>query len=337
MNYSELNKKLSDDEFKEYICDKINNLENKLDIVLSAINSLVKQLSINSSIYTSTQLPLQIPIQIPINNNDNIDNNINNNNTNNNTTINNVKFNGVESKVNNYRAFISSNAKMNKSPGRAKIKSTERVRITANSTLQLLNKEKEKDINKNNNKETDKVIDKDTNKETDKDNKKHNIPNIMNSTDNDTDIENKCNDKLDNKKKKQSKNNDNYKEIKREKFDLDKDFIKKCLNECSIESDIKIFKKIYTDNVSKEYYPIRCFRKKLQYWYDGHMNEDISGNYIKDTIINNIENCYMSINTFDEFNNEPSQFIRNQEYINNMNDNKYKERFMSLLIDTIKI
>jgi len=134
-----------------------------------------------------------------------------------------------------------------------------------------------------------------------------------------------------------SSNTNNYREIKKENYNIDIKIIKECLNSSSIESDIRLFKKIYIDNVSKEFIPIRSIRKKFQYWCDGHMNEDINGNYIKNTIVDNIENCYLSVNKIENYKDNTEQFFRNQEYITKLSEMKYRDKFLELIIDIIKI
>jgi hypothetical protein len=129
-----------------------------------------------------------------------------------------------------------------------------------------------------------------------------------------------------------------YKDLKREMFDLDESFVKECLNLCSLQGDLKIFKKMYIDNVSKEFYPIRHIKKKLQYWLDNHMNDDdVNGNYVKNTIIKNIEDCYLVINTFDNYENNIDQFLRNQDHINKLSEEKYKEKLLNKIINVITI
>jgi hypothetical protein len=130
-----------------------------------------------------------------------------------------------------------------------------------------------------------------------------------------------------------------YKEVKIENIDIDIDnnFLMDCLNSCNINDDIKIFKKIYIDDVSKEYYPIRHIKKKYQYWLDGHMNDDDSnGSYIKNTIIKNIEQCYFKINTCENY-PDIEQLLKNQEHINEINEQKYKDKFLLKITSLIDI
>jgi hypothetical protein len=129
-----------------------------------------------------------------------------------------------------------------------------------------------------------------------------------------------------------------YKELKKEDIILDDTFVKECLNMANIKGDIKIFRKIYIDNIPKEYYPIRHIKKKYQYWYDGHMVDDeTNGNYIKNTILKNIEECYLRINTYDNYLNDMEQFLKNQEHINKLSEQKYKDLFLKKIIEIISI
>jgi hypothetical protein len=129
-----------------------------------------------------------------------------------------------------------------------------------------------------------------------------------------------------------------YKELKVEQFEIDDEFIKSCLLMNSMNGDIRLFKKMYIDNVSKEYYPIRHIKKKFQYWINDHMEDDnTNGKYIKDTIIQNIEICYLKINTYENFGNNSEQFMKNQEHIDNITEQKYKDKFLMQIINIINI
>ena len=132
--------------------------------------------------------------------------------------------------------------------------------------------------------------------------------------------------------------NKNYKDIKLENFELDKNFTLKCLSMNNLNGDIKIFKKIYIDNISKEFYPLRHIKKKYQYWLDNHMNDDDkNGKYIKETLIKNISMCYMKVNKLDNYNADMEQFLKNQEHINNMSEQKYMDKFLQKIIHIIDI
>ena len=141
-----------------------------------------------------------------------------------------------------------------------------------------------------------------------------------------------------NKKIKTSINSINeYSDVKVQNFDLDSEFTKKCLHYCNIEGDLKLFKKMYIDDIPKEYYPIRHIKKKFQYWLDGHMNDDQNGSYIINTIIKNIEKIYLKINTFDNYVSDMDQFFKNQEHINSLSEQKYKDKFLLKIIQITNI
>jgi hypothetical protein len=346
INSLENDKKIDILENNNDIISRIDNLENKMDTILLAINSLIKY---NSKIDENINYIIN---KININNNDvdlgvikketiNEHNNVKFDEKNN--QINDEKNNKTkeiikESKLNNYRSLMSNNIKLNKSPARFKNRSTERARPKSENTLSVsgntvsmntllgntvsgnnIEQSLEVNIEKKSNENTEKLIEKNINSNYENEY----IPKIQ----------------LDilEKKKKCVKSIEKYKDIKKENFNIDSTFIKKCLDDTCVESDVKIFKKMYIEDVSKEYYPIRNFRKKLQYWLNGHMNEDIGGNYIKDTVIHNIETCYININKYDDYQDNAEQFIRNQEYIIKMNDQKYKDKFLSMITNIIKI
>lgn len=204
--------------------------------------------------------------------------------------------------------------------------------------------------------EDDNDIDKISENETDSDNKNENTSESTNEStseneNNNLKIRNKKNTKktISNIKNKDEcneiKKDENiilnkkfeYCDVKVQNFDLDIDFTKKCLHYCNIEGDLKLFKKMYVENVPKEYYPIRHIKKKFQYWLDGHMNDDLNGTYIITTIIKNIEKIYLKINTFDNYISDMDQFFKNQEHINSLSDQKYKDKLLSKIIQLTNI
>ncbi len=143
----------------------------------------------------------------------------------------------------------------------------------------------------------------------------------------------------------QNKNHQNqhqhfYRNIKPELFNIPDEFVKKCLEMNNMGGEIKLFQKMYIENIPKEYIPIRHIKKKFQYWLDGHMNDDdLQGTYIKNTILNNIEMLYMKINLFDIYSadNNAEQFLSNQEHIGKLSQEKYKEKFLQQIIPFIDI
>lgn len=119
-----------------------------------------------------------------------------------------------------------------------------------------------------------------------------------------------------------------YRDMKVEKFDFEEEFVRKCLEMNSIVGDIRMFKKMYLENVSKEFYPIRYFKKTYQYWLNGKMHDDIGGSYVKNTITRNIETLYMKLNTFEYYGEKVDKFMNNQEHICKLSDEKYKDKIL---------
>jgi hypothetical protein len=129
-----------------------------------------------------------------------------------------------------------------------------------------------------------------------------------------------------------------YIEVKVKHFDIDEKIIKKYLNMNSTNGDIQLFKKMYIENVAKEYIPIRHIKKKFQYWISDHMqDDDTNGEYIVNVVLKNIELCYMKVNNMDNYGDDIDQFLKNQEHINRLHDIKYKEKIMALIISHIDI
>jgi hypothetical protein len=129
-----------------------------------------------------------------------------------------------------------------------------------------------------------------------------------------------------------------YRELKVEMFEITDDFVIKCLEMNCMAGDIKLFRKMYVDDISKELIPIRHVRKSYQYWFDGRMvDDDSTGGYIKNTIIKNIESLYMKVNTYERYENNLDKFIQNQDYICKLKDEKNKNIFLKNIIPFVSI
>jgi hypothetical protein len=66
-------------------------------------------------------------------------------------------------------------------------------------------------------------------------------------------------------------------------------------------------------------------------------DDDVNGTYVKNVIIKNIEDCYLAINTFDNYENNIDQLLKNQEHINKLSEEKYKDKFLNKIISIITI
>jgi len=127
-----------------------------------------------------------------------------------------------------------------------------------------------------------------------------------------------------------------FKEIKKEKIILDEEIILNNLHQHNIKSDINLFKLIYIDNSPKCYYPIRNIKNHYQYWLNNKMNDDDQyGSYIKNTIVNNLQNLYLELNIYENYENNTDLFLKNQEYIMNMSSEKYKDKLLKLILKII--
>ena len=126
-----------------------------------------------------------------------------------------------------------------------------------------------------------------------------------------------------------------YRDVKIENFTFEEEFVRKCMEMNSIMGDMKMFQRMYLENVSKEYYPIRYVKKTYQYWLNGKMYDDIGGSYIKNTIARNIETLYMRINIFEYYGEKVEKFMNNQEHICKLSDEKYKDKMLQQIIQLI--
>ena len=51
----------------------------------------------------------------------------------------------------------------------------------------------------------------------------------------------------------------------------------------------------------------------------------------------NIEQCYMSINIYENYTNNIEDFLKNQDHINKLSEHKYKDMFLIKIIEIIDI
>lgn len=122
-------------------------------------------------------------------------------------------------------------------------------------------------------------------------------------------------------------------ELKKEFLKIEEDVVKKCLKNCDINSDVILFKKIYVNGVSE--CPIRYINKNnFQYWADGRWYDDVAGEKITDIVVSNIKKLYIKANVYDNF---QGNLYKYQTYIGKMNEKKYKDSFIKMIKDLIKI
>jgi hypothetical protein len=128
------------------------------------------------------------------------------------------------------------------------------------------------------------------------------------------------------------------KNVRIEQFNISKNIILECLNMHSLEGDIKLFKILYLNDITKDFYPLRYLNKKeYQYMNDNKWNNDTNGSYIKEIILKkNIARCYLKVNTIDNVKNN-NDFIENQQHISKILDEKYQEKWLNKIKNLIKI
>ena len=66
-------------------------------------------------------------------------------------------------------------------------------------------------------------------------------------------------------------------------------------------------------------------------------NDDENINYIKNTIVNNISQLYLKINSYEDYEDDIDLFLKNQEYILNMSSVKYKNRLIKEILKIIDL
>jgi S-adenosylmethionine synthetase len=67
------------------------------------------------------------------------------------------------------------------------------------------------------------------------------------------------------------------------------------------------------------------------------IDDDTNGTYIKNIVLRNIEKCYLKVNLIDNYMNDMDQFLKNQDHINKLSEEKYKDKFLAKIISIISI
>lgn len=110
--------------------------------------------------------------------------------------------------------------------------------------------------------------------------------------------------------------------IKEESLDIPENTIMNALFIGSVESDCRLFKKYYIDDV--KIIPIKYVNmRNMKYWNGDKWCLDISSIYLKKVIIGNIRRCYYKVNKFETYKNNMDQFLINQSHIQKLSNDKY--------------
>jgi hypothetical protein len=134
---------------------------------------------------------------------------------------------------------------------------------------------------------------------------------------------------------------ENIVELKRENLNISENDIVKAINYRDYRSVIYLFKLYYKNKINKNYmYPIRIIGKRsYEYYANNKWNSDLYGHFIMNTICQNIENLFLTINNLDEYSDliDEDDFIPNQNFINKLSVEKYKKEIFRSIIDEVKL
>lgn len=117
-------------------------------------------------------------------------------------------------------------------------------------------------------------------------------------------------------------------ELVSKNFELDTKVIKHSLEQNSSNGDFLLIKKFYFEKDKNSHTIQLGSDELLKYWYNNSWNYDEK--YLLDILIKNIRLHYLLVNTFDNYNNNMEQFMKNQEYIMELSDTtaKYQENLL---------
>lgn len=122
-------------------------------------------------------------------------------------------------------------------------------------------------------------------------------------------------------------------EVKKEMLNIDTNKIKASLSLASMLGDIMLFKEYY---LKEDLKPIKSINQThFEYWCNGKWNRDDYGKELINIITNNIQACYIKVNTTEHY--ELDQFITNQQHIFQLSDIKYKRRLLAEIKKQINV
>jgi len=134
---------------------------------------------------------------------------------------------------------------------------------------------------------------------------------------------------------------ENIVELKRETLNISENETVKALNYRDYRSVLYLFKLYYKNKTNKNYvYPIRVIGKRsYEYYANNKWNSDLYGHFIMNTICQNIENLFLTINNLDEYGDliDDEDFIPNQNFINKLSVEKFKKELFRNIIDEVKL
>jgi hypothetical protein len=126
---------------------------------------------------------------------------------------------------------------------------------------------------------------------------------------------------------------EDLKELIREKLDIDKKDVLKALSYRDYRSILFIFKLYYKND--KDKYPIRLFKvRKYEYYANKKWNQDLYGSHSMEILISNIQDLFIRYNDINNITYD--EFIMNQDFITQLDNEKNKKALFKSITDEIK-
>ena len=131
-------------------------------------------------------------------------------------------------------------------------------------------------------------------------------------------------------------NNENIEDLKeliKENLNIDKKDVLKALSYRDYRSILILFKLYYKNDKNK--YPIRLFKvRKFEYYANKKWNQDLYGNHSMEVLIGNMQDLFIKYNDINSITYD--EFIMNQDYINQLDNEKFKKDIFKVIADEIK-
>ena len=130
-----------------------------------------------------------------------------------------------------------------------------------------------------------------------------------------------------------SEDNNNLKELIKENLNIDKKDALKALSYRDYRSVLMIFNLYYKNENNK--YPIRLFKvRKFEYYANNKWNDDLYGNRSMEILISNVQNLFIKYNDINYI--DYDEFILNQDFIIQLDNEKTKKSIFKVITDEIK-
>jgi hypothetical protein len=131
----------------------------------------------------------------------------------------------------------------------------------------------------------------------------------------------------------QTEDNENLKELIRENLNIDKSDVLKALSYRNYRSILMIFNLYYKNDKNK--YSIRLFKvRKFEYYANKKWNADLYGIHSMEVLISNIQDLFIKYNDINYISYD--EFILNQDFITQLDNEKIKKSIFKTIADEIK-